>query len=172
MNWTVVVANVGVAAGGSSATTTRCVIDRVAGASNRPPLLVPCHAWMTGWRDELTKVLGPTIPTSPPHVGRGLSGQTSSRTPVISSFTPTLSEGDCPPAEYGHLPHHCPNSCGSRRMRTQDLAEIAAPYGKQPSAAIAPTTEGTWQRAHHSAASRTQVEPTQRCRGEESVAKI
>ncbi len=40
MNWTVVVANVGVAAGGSSATTTRCVIDRVAGASNRPPL--PC----------------------------------------------------------------------------------------------------------------------------------
>lgn len=47
MNWTLMDSFVGVVPGVSSAMTTRRVIDRVAGASNDPPVLAPCHAWMT-----------------------------------------------------------------------------------------------------------------------------
>ncbi len=58
-------------AGGSSTTTTRRVIDRVAGASNPPPVLVPCHAWMTlSGGMSSRNCWGPTTPTPPPHVGR------------------------------------------------------------------------------------------------------
>ena len=42
MNWTVVVIIVGVEAGGSSITTARRVNHLVAGASNTPPVHVPC----------------------------------------------------------------------------------------------------------------------------------